>query len=465
MTKSSLSLPFLSKLVPSGLNFGANYVVEFESQSLWYETSLTLAAQALRSNIRTDYHTFTHVPGDIRKRLDSLGLEMDKLESEDIFRIWDSYTIQTGAGEPEKVGKVSQRDFVDTHSLNLDDWSKADINMAQEKAPDADMGRLHIDDDTSILLHFNDERKFLQHFRTQTVPFARKNELCAFHAVLSNVFSESFYKQFESFCDGIFDFKSEEKEGKLMQYARARVVRAISHDSSWHQLRILKDGEVAFGARREQPKLSGSMVGSSADKTVHGTDSRRLAAVMFTDIVDYTALSQRNEALALRLLEEQRRVVRNSLSKHGGTEVKTVGDGFLLEFGSALDAVKCALDFQKTFHESNERKPLEKRILIRAGIHIGDVVVPARGRQYDLLGDAVNIASRIEPLASPGGICVSEQVYYQVKNKIDIPMVSLGAKTRLKNVVETPTEVFKLEIPWQLKETQSRSRRQRKIGK
>ena len=164
---------------------------------------------------------------------------------------------------------------------------------------------------------------------------------------------------------------------------------------------------------------------------------------MFTDIVGYTLLGQKNESLSLSLLEEQRRLVREILNRHNGREVKTIGDGFLIEFPSALDAVRCAYDIQGKTREHNVPLPEEKRVHLRIGIHLGDVVES----EGDISGDAVNVASRIGPFAENGGISLSRQVYDQVQNKFDLPLVTLGTKT-LKNVA-TPVELYKVTLPWQ----------------
>lgn len=131
----------------------------------------------------------------------------------------------------------------------------------------------------------------------------------------------------------------------------------------------------------------------------HSTEHRKLAAIMFTDMVGYSALSQRNEALALELLEEHRELLRSVFPKHQGVEIKSTGDGFLVEFASALAAVKCAVEIQKLMRSRNESRSSERRVLVRIGIHLGDVV----RRQNDVFGDGVNIAARIEPLAEPEG--------------------------------------------------------------
>ena len=171
--------------------------------------------------------------------------------------------------------------------------------------------------------------------------------------------------------------------------------------------------------------------------------ARRLAAIMFTDMVGYTALGQRNESLSLALVEEQRKLIRPILSRHKGREVKTIGDAFLVEFPSALDAVRCAYDIQRAAREYNISAPIEQRIHLRVGVHLGDVVES----QGDISGDAVNVASRIEPLAEDGGVCITRQVFDHVQNKFELPLVSLGAKS-LKNV-SLPMEVFRMVMPWE----------------
>ena len=169
---------------------------------------------------------------------------------------------------------------------------------------------------------------------------------------------------------------------------------------------------------------------------------RRLAAIMFTDIVGFTALSQRNEPLALSLLNQQRELLRPFFGKHGGREVKTMGDSFLVDFPSALNAVKCAYEIQKAAKEFNDSRPEEQRVHLRIGIHLGDVL-ESHG---DISGDAVNVASRIESIADSGGVCLTRQVHDQVENKIEVRFASLGPKS-LKNVT-TPVEVYKMIMPW-----------------
>jgi len=169
--------------------------------------------------------------------------------------------------------------------------------------------------------------------------------------------------------------------------------------------------------------------------------TRRLAAIMFTDMVDYTTLSEKSETLALALLEEHRKLLRPIFARHGGREIKTIGDGFLVEFSSALEAVRCALEIQLLMHSRNQSVPSDRKILLRVAVHLGDV----EHRDGDVYGDAVNIASRIESLADPGGICITQQVYDHVRNSEEFRTIALG-QNQLKNV-QMPTQVYTVLPP------------------
>src|SRR5579863_5113702 len=143
---------------------------------------------------------------------------------------------------------------------------------------------------------------------------------------------------------------------------------------------------------------------------------------MFVDFVGYTRLSQKNESIAIQLLFDKTKLLRTAFTQYGGKEIKTIGDGFLVEFPSALDAVKCAIAIQSSVRQRNVSSETDESILVRIGIHAGDVI----HSEGDVLGDAVNVASRIEPLAKPGGICISSVIYNHLRNKIENPMITLG---------------------------------------
>src|SRR5437764_7293248 len=175
------------------------------------------------------------------------------------------------------------------------------------------------------------------------------------------------------------------------------------------------------------------------------TEQRKLAAIMFTDMVGYSALSQRDDKLALELLEEHRRLLREIFPRFTGTEIKTIGDAFLIEFQSALEAAQCAIEIQRTLAKRNHDVTAERRIELKIGIHIGDVV----HRGGDVYGDGVNIASRIEPVAGPGGICVSMDVERQIRNALEARFEKL-APTDLKNI-SVPMDLFRIVLPWEHK--------------
>ena len=168
-------------------------------------------------------------------------------------------------------------------------------------------------------------------------------------------------------------------------------------------------------------------------------ERRKLAVVMFVDLVAYTAIAQRNEPLALSMVTELGSMVRPIFQRFAGREVKTIGDAFLLEFGSALDATKCALSVQDALRSRNiSMASQSESMLVRIGIHLGDV----EENVGDILGDAVNIASRLQSIADPGGICVSQQLYDQIRNRNEFSFERIGRR-RLKNVRE-PLMIYKV---------------------
>jgi adenylate cyclase len=170
-------------------------------------------------------------------------------------------------------------------------------------------------------------------------------------------------------------------------------------------------------------------------------ETRRLSAILMTDTVGYSAATQADEAGTLALLREQEELVRPVVAAYRGREVKSTGDGFLMEFESALKATQCAIDLQRRIYERNAL-PDVRPFQIRIGIHLGDVEL----RGGDIFGDAVNIASRVEPLAEPGGICVSGAVREQVWNKLTSPLVKLPS-TELKGI-RAPVDLYRVVLPW-----------------
>src|SRR5205814_3646889 len=136
-------------------------------------------------------------------------------------------------------------------------------------------------------------------------------------------------------------------------------------------------------------------------------------------------------------------LLREIFPRFNGTEIKTIGDAFLVEFGSALEAAQCAIEIQRTLAKRNADASADRQIQVRIGIHIGDVV----HRGGDVYGDGVNIASRIEPLADAGGICVSMDVERQIRNALETGFEKL-APTELKNI-SVPMDLFRIVLPWE----------------
>jgi adenylate cyclase len=155
---------------------------------------------------------------------------------------------------------------------------------------------------------------------------------------------------------------------------------------------------------------------------------RRLAAIVAADVAGYSRLMGIDEVGTARTLREHRRVTDALVAKHGGRLVKTTGDGVLLEFPSVVDAVECALAMQAAMAQRNEGIPQDRRMLLRIGINLGDILI----EDDDILGDGVNVAARLEGIAEPGGICVSDDVYRQVVGKVSAQFVDDGEQ-QLKN--------------------------------
>jgi adenylate cyclase len=153
------------------------------------------------------------------------------------------------------------------------------------------------------------------------------------------------------------------------------------------------------------------------------------------------------------LLEEHRRILRSIFPRFNGTEIKTIGDAFLVEFQSALEAAQCALEIQRTLAKRNHDVSPEQRIELRIGIHVGDVV----HREGDVYGDGVNIASRIQPVAGIGGICISVDVERQIHNALEARFEKL-APIELKNV-EVPMDLFRIVLPWERQKSEVRGQK------
>ena len=173
------------------------------------------------------------------------------------------------------------------------------------------------------------------------------------------------------------------------------------------------------------------------------TVERRLAAIVAADVVGYSRLMGENETDTLAALKAHRaELIDPAITRHKGHIVKTTGDGLLLEFPSVVEAVACAVEVQSAMAERNREVPEDRRIAFRVGINIGDVII----EDGDVFGDGVNVASRLEQIAQPGGICISEDAYRQVRGKLDITTVDAGFQ-RLKNIAH-PVRIYRVDPSW-----------------
>jgi KaiC/GvpD/RAD55 family RecA-like ATPase len=250
-------VPIFSDLVPSGFTYGGNFLVEFQPSSLWYETSLTIVAKATNAGVRTHYHTFMHLPGEVRQDLRKLNVDLKKMEGEDRFRLIDSYTGLTGLPIQPESSHITQQ-FAKAPAYNDPSWLESYtaniVTLLEKGAPEADKRWLHIDDNTSIFNRYFKEQDVVNLFQTRIFPMTRLLQLSAFHSVVAGVWSESFYKQFEAQCDGVIDFKTEEDEGQLENFVRVRSIRGKSIDSRWRHLGLESNGEVVLKSLSEGKK-------------------------------------------------------------------------------------------------------------------------------------------------------------------------------------------------------------------
>ena len=172
------------------------------------------------------------------------------------------------------------------------------------------------------------------------------------------------------------------------------------------------------------------------------TETRKIAAILVSDVVGYSRLVGADEDRTLARLRALRSdMIDPTIAVHHGRVVKRTGDGAIVEFRSVIDAVRCAIEVQSGMVERNAGLPPERRIEFRIGIHLGDVVEESDG---DLMGDGVNIAARLEGICEPGGVCISEDAYRQVRDKIKEQFVDLGEQV-LKNIAR-PMRAYQVKL-------------------
>jgi len=179
---------------------------------------------------------------------------------------------------------------------------------------------------------------------------------------------------------------------------------------------------------------------SDASEGLH-VDERRLAAILAADVAGYSRLMGRNEDQTVSDLEAHKAVLLPLIAKHGGSIINIAGDGIVAQFPSAVRAVECAVAMQKIMGERNVDVPKERQMLLRIGVNLGDIIHDA-DKTY---GDGINVAARLEPLAEPGGICISATVREAIFGKLGLPLRDVGEKS-LKNIAR-PVHVYEIQPP------------------
>lgn len=199
-----------------------------------------MAAHLLGRGVRTDYHTFQHMPPEVIEGIAKIvAKDLNEMQRTNALRIIDSYMLQTGLAEAKEAEELTVR-----QTLKLSEWSISTARELKKGVLEEDKQRVHIDDNTGVLLQYNEEKQFIDHWRTRMIPVIRARENILFNSILTGVASAGFYKQFEFLCDGIIDFKSEDKGDEIEQYVRVSAMRGKKYDSKWQKLQLLDTGEV-----------------------------------------------------------------------------------------------------------------------------------------------------------------------------------------------------------------------------
>lgn len=208
----------------------------------------------------------------------------------------------------------------------------------------------------------------------------------------------------------------------------------------WVLRKIFRRGGHAISGAAMAAAAPGAGQREAFDVKRNDKEEKQQIVIMMTDIKGYSARMEKDEAATWELLKQHNIIMRKAIGTHRGKEIKTIGDAFMVTFQNPLDAVRCGIAMQKGLHEFNKPRAAHDKLLVRIGIHRGEVIVTAK----DVFGEGVNIAARLESITDPGGISVSADVYTHIKNKVDAGFQSVGIPA-MKNIANPP-EVFKLQI-------------------
>jgi KaiC/GvpD/RAD55 family RecA-like ATPase len=293
-----LRVPLLTGLIPGGLPWGSILLVEFEASSLWYEASFTLSAQALEAGIPTDYHVFQRTPEDVTRALERMGISFPAARRRGLFRIFDSFSAQTGLRRPtleRPYGFVSQ-------GLRLRDWKVGALGVLRDPH---ERNRLHIDDNDSLLATANSEPEILDFFQSRAFAGAREKGLTFLHGFTVGTHSERFLRRLEALADGILDFACLERHGRLEQVARVRVLRGTSHDSRWRILGVSRRGVVQVRGVSGQALAQGTRIEEQDVRAAHPPRLDDLVAKSSWPVLEFlTEAFLNDQSLGQRELED-----------------------------------------------------------------------------------------------------------------------------------------------------------------
>ena len=195
-----------------------------------------MVGEAIQRQVKTEYHCFMHHPDEVKEDLRTLGVAKERLQSEDTLRILDTYSATTGLGGSKPLEKIAVS--YEAESIRLREWAERMADTIKRGPSEEEQEWLHIDDNTSVLLQYNTENEILDHWRIRAIPYARARKLAMVHSLVTGVASTSFYRKFESICDGIIDFRTSEESGRMNSYVRARRTRGSLNDSQWRRIRL-----------------------------------------------------------------------------------------------------------------------------------------------------------------------------------------------------------------------------------
>lgn len=238
-------IPLIEDLTTGPVPTGLNILVEFDPASQWFNASLTIAAGWIRNGGTSSYNAYNHTPENVRLQLRRLGLDVEKLESEEKLRIIDGYTVQLGQKSKEKYAydslKVAEMSILYSKTL-IPATGSPYPSTGWHIGPDV----LRINEDVVVPLRFNDETNFIDFLRTRVFPSASTRNSTTIHGIAKGVLSESLYKTMEASVDGIIDLRVDEEAGEVRNLMRIRSMQSASYDTRWRRLKVSENFEVTL---------------------------------------------------------------------------------------------------------------------------------------------------------------------------------------------------------------------------